>query len=76
MILSKEEVINLLNTVGRSETVENPRVYLKAIRCTLISLGYDEEWVNGKFRNILEKSFKYAFDEYTKEQRMKYQFRR
>lgn len=41
----------------RAERYENPRVYMKAIRSTLIALGYDENYVNGPFRDYMEKMF-------------------
>lgn len=31
--------------------------YLKAVRITLIALGYDEKWVESKFRDLLDASF-------------------
>lgn len=31
--------------------------YLKAIRVSLIALGYDEDWVCGPFRDALEKRY-------------------
>ena len=31
--------------------------YLKAVRASLVALGYDEEWVNGPFRTALERKY-------------------
>lgn len=31
--------------------------YLKAVRVTLISLGFDDEWVENDFRDALEKEY-------------------
>lgn len=45
------------NDLGRAELYENKRVFLKAVRVTLISLGYDESWVNDQFRDLLESYF-------------------
>lgn len=47
-----------LTSVMRAEYEENPRVYTKAIRSTLIALGYDENYINGEFRDRMEKYFK------------------
>lgn len=52
--LSDQEARELISRAHRAECEENPRVYLKAIRATLIALGYDEEWVNGRAREIFE----------------------
>lgn len=46
-----------LNSVMRDEYEENPRVYTKAIRATLIALGYDERYINGEFRERMEQYF-------------------
>lgn len=47
-----------LTLVMRAEYEENPRVYTKAIRSTLIALGYDENYINGEFRERMENYFK------------------
>lgn len=31
--------------------------YLKAVRVTLVSLGFDKEWVNTDFRDTLEAQY-------------------
>lgn len=31
--------------------------YLKAVRASLVALGYDEDWVNGPFRTALERKY-------------------
>lgn len=31
--------------------------YLKAVRASLVALGYDEQWVNGEFRTLLEARY-------------------
>lgn len=31
--------------------------YLKAVRASLVALGYDEDWVNGPFRMVLERKY-------------------
>lgn len=46
-----------LTLVLRDEYFENPRVYTKAIRSTLIALGYDEHYINGEFRDRMESFF-------------------
>lgn len=50
--------IEFLNSVMRAEYLDNPRVYKKAIRATLIALGYDEDYINGEFRTRMEEYFK------------------
>lgn len=54
----EDNFVDFLNQLLRAEYAENPRVYTKAIRATLIALGYDERYVEGAFRDILEKYFK------------------
>lgn len=50
--------IEFLNSVMRAEYDDNPTVYKKAIRATLIALGYDEDYINGEFRSRMEDYFK------------------
>lgn len=56
-LLSSIESEALISDVDRAELYENPRVYLKAVRSTLIALGYNPEWVNGEFREALELAY-------------------
>ena len=44
----------LISRAHRAECEEDPRIFLKGVRATLIALGYDEEWVNGRAREIFE----------------------
>ena len=37
-------------------SIPYPR-YLKAIRVSLVALGYDEEWVESTFKEALEKKY-------------------
>lgn len=48
---------NFLCSLDRAAYLENPRVYLKAVRVTLIALGYDEAYINDTFRDYLEEFF-------------------
>lgn len=67
--LTKYEIEELVNDIARSELFEEieamkdpeskisyPR-YLKAVRVTLISLGFDEDCVENDFRDALEKEY-------------------
>lgn len=62
MIMSASEMRMFLNQIDRAEFDENPRVYAKAIRTTLIVLGYDDDWVNGEFRDNLEHTYNFYFE--------------
>lgn len=53
---TKEE---FLFNVHRAEADDNPRIYLKAIRCTLIALGYPEDYVNGDFYDYALTQYPY-----------------
>lgn len=46
-----------LSNVHRAEADEDPHIYLKAVRSTLIALGYPDDYVNGKF-------YEYALTQY------------
>lgn len=59
-----EELKDFINNISRAELEENPIIYLKAIRVSLIALGYDEDWVNTEFRDYLETSFEYSLDNF------------
>lgn len=56
-VLSASESDALISAIGRAEMYEHPRAYLKAVRATLISLGYHAAWVNGRFRKDLERAY-------------------
>jgi len=51
--LSDEDLIKFIWETHRYETDENPHVYIKAIRSTLIALGYNEDFVNGKLYEMI-----------------------
>ena len=51
--LNDDEARRLIAGVRRVELYECPRSYMKAVRATLIALGYDEYWVNSKFREMM-----------------------
>jgi len=67
--LNEWETKELVENIGRSELFEEinsmgsamPRIkyprYLKAVRVTLISLGFDVNWVEEDFRTALEKKY-------------------
>jgi hypothetical protein len=50
------------NQISRFEFAERPIEYSKAVRVTLIALGFDEDWINGEFRQYLETTFQFYFD--------------
>lgn len=52
--MTDQEARELISRAHRAECDEDPRIFLKAVRATLTALGYDEEWVNGHFREIIE----------------------
>lgn len=54
MRMTDQEALDLISRAHRAECDEDPRVFLKGVRATLIALGYDEEWVDGRFREIIE----------------------
>lgn len=43
--------------LGRSELFDNKTSYFKAVRVTLISLGFDRDIINGRFRECLERFY-------------------
>lgn len=57
-----EELQLFVNQLSRVEFESDPIVYSKAIRVTLIALGYDETWVNTDFREFLEKNYDFLFE--------------
>lgn len=68
-VMTEEEMNQYIDNIGRTELfdeirhiVSNPPHhpyprYLKAIRVSLVALGYDETWVNTTFRDALEKRY-------------------
>lgn len=60
--LSYENTIRLISCVDRAERLENPKVYTKAIRATLLALGFKPSWVDGSFRTLLEEILIYDED--------------
>lgn len=63
IIMDKDEMNKFIENIGRTELYDEihnsngyPR-YIKAVRVSLIALGYDEEWVNSEFRDAIEKKY-------------------
>lgn len=63
IIMDKDEMNKFIENIGRTELYDEihnsngyPR-YIKAVRASLIALGYDEEWVDSEFRNAIEKRY-------------------
>lgn len=62
--MTEQKMMTFIKSIGRSELWdeleerpnEYPR-YLKAVRVSLIELGYDEQWVDTTFRTALEKEY-------------------
>lgn len=52
--LSDEELRKVIRFTHRAECMGNERVYEKAIRSLLLTLGYDFEFIEGKFRDLME----------------------
>lgn len=55
--LNPDHVEQFLSCAHRAECDMNPVVYCKAIRATLIALGFDYQWVDGEFREQLEGAY-------------------
>ena len=62
-IMTEEQMLNYIEDIGRSELFEEMKTsrqyprYLKAIRVSLIALGYDAYWVEHEFRDALEERY-------------------
>lgn len=56
--MTDQEALDLIARAHRAECEDDPRIFLKAVRATLIALGYDAEWVNGRAREIFENFVK------------------
>lgn len=41
----------------RAELHDNYRCFSIGVRCSLLALGYSEEWVNGKFRELMDEIY-------------------
>jgi hypothetical protein len=52
--MTDAEARELIARAHRAECEVEPRIYLKAVRATLIALDYDPEWVNVRGREIFE----------------------
>ena len=55
--LNEENTLKLLNCADRYERIQDPVIYIKAMRCTLLALGFDSDWVENDFRNMAEKVY-------------------
>lgn len=55
--LNHDNVQKFLKCAHRAECDMNPIVYCKAVRASLIALGFDYEWVDGEFREQLEEAY-------------------
>lgn len=69
MVLNEQATKELVNNIGKEELFDEirsmkstvPRIayprYLKTVRVTLLSLGFDEEWLDTDFRDALEVQY-------------------
>ena len=64
MKMTAQQMMDFIKGIGRSELwdelEERPKGYpryLKAVRVSLVELGYDEQWVDTTFRTALEKEY-------------------
>lgn len=55
--MSTNDATTLVRRIGRCELYENTPVYLKAVRTTMIELGYDPIWVENEFKKLLENEY-------------------
>ncbi len=53
--MTKEEMTQFIGNVCRDEMNRNFSIYSKAIRATLLALGYNEDFVEDTFREEFEK---------------------
>lgn len=54
--MTDEEVQDFVSHIWRAQTLDNPYVYLKAVRTTLIVLGYSSTWINKKLMPKIYKN--------------------
>ena len=64
LIMSNEMMNEFIERIGRVELYDEMKQhptrypkYLKAVRVTLVELGFAEIWVGTTFRNALEKRY-------------------
>lgn len=64
MTMTEQKMMDYIKRIGRcelwDELKERPKKYpryLKAIRVSLVELGFDEQWVDTTFRAALEKEY-------------------
>ena len=76
--MNKEMMNEFIDNIGRTELYDElhdvygekrhlmrityPR-YLKAVRVSLVELGYDPKWVDGPFRDALEEKYMNHYEE-------------
>lgn len=60
--MSDQEAKVFIGKLSRLEFDERPVEYSKGVRVALIALGYDESWVNGDFRDMLETEYDFLWD--------------
>lgn len=75
-VLSKEFLLSdeFISSLSRAEISHNPVVYTKAVRVCLLSLGVDEEFICGEFRDKLEEYYDYEFKRYSEEKHKSWNF--
>lgn len=56
--MNEKEAKEFICECLRAEAYENPRVFSKAVRVTLLALGYNSEWVENTFRDTLDETIK------------------
>lgn len=57
--LNEKHSMQLIRCAHRAECDMNPIVYCKAVRATLLALGFNSDWVEVTFRKMLEEEYIY-----------------
>lgn len=57
MIMTNDQLAVFLYDINRAELYAAPVEYIKAVRVTLLALGYDPVWVSTEFTPIIDTYF-------------------
>lgn len=51
--MSNKAAFDFICNIDRCEASSNPTIWIKAVRCVLINFGFDEDWVNNDFYDLI-----------------------
>lgn len=57
--MTKRAAFDFICDIDRYEAIVNTTVWIKAVRCVLLNFGFDPDWVNNDFYDLMIDFYRY-----------------